>query len=172
MIPWNYSKKEYEEESEFKPVPVGFHRVRIEEIEEMYSKTGKLMIKMSLKASGHSGKVFHYIVFDKENSRMTNKNLGDVFESFKIPDGEMNTLKWKGKVGAAYIKHREHEGKMYATVSYFLTQKRQAESELPAWVETSGSGSGNRSGSKKPSASVRDFNGDIDFADSGEIIPF
>lgn len=132
MIQWNYDSKDYKDAT-FKPVPVGDHRVRIEEAEETTSKAGNPMIKMTLKASGHNGKLFYYMVFDPANRQMTNKKLGDIYESFQIPEGTMELLYWIGKVGAAHIKHEDYEGKPTARIAWFLTRRKQ--DGLPPWQE-------------------------------------
>ena len=61
------------------------------------------MIKLTLKVSGESGKIFHYIVFNYEETSKTNKNLGDLYASFGIRPGEMDTDLWLGKIGMAHI---------------------------------------------------------------------
>lgn len=129
---WNYDEKDYQE-MQFRPIPPGKYRVRIESVEETTSRTGKPMYKIELKVSGHNSKVWHYIVFDQENKAMVNKNLGDIFESFKIPAGNLETLYWKGKVGGAMLKQEPYNDQMTTKVSYFLSQKQQQ--DLPPWQE-------------------------------------
>ncbi|MDR1874571.1 MAG: hypothetical protein LBQ90_06120 [Synergistaceae bacterium] len=135
MIGWEYNAQDYRENN-YQIVPVGDHRVRIEEADERRSKTGKDMIRLTLKVSGFHGKIFYYLVFDPQNTQMTNQNLGAIFESFGIPVGEMNILLWRGKVGAARVKHTTYQGEQRPAVSWFLSRKKQA--GLPPWEEDSG----------------------------------
>lgn len=136
---WRFDPNNYDPEGAFPVVPVGTHRVRIEEAEEKQSRTGKDMIKLTLSVSGQKGKLWYYLVFDPDNKQMTDQNLGSVWESFNLTVGDLNSLNWKGKVGACAVKHKPREddpSKMQAQVSYFLTRRKQE--ELPAWTEPDG----------------------------------
>jgi len=133
MISWKYNAKDYEEKS-FPIIPVGDHRVRIESAEEMTSKTGRDMIKLTLAVSGAHGKLFHYVVFMEENRQLTNANLGAIFDSFGITPGNMDTNQWRGRVGAAHVKHEEYDGKPAARVAYFIIKSKQ--DSLPPWAGT------------------------------------
>lgn len=125
MIEWTYNDQEYREESEIKLVPKGEHKVQIENAEETYSKAGAPMIKLAIKVAGYMGKIFHYIVFNYEETSKTNKNLGDIYASFGIKPGDMNLENWLGKTGAAQITHREYNGKTYAGVYHFIPKDMQ-----------------------------------------------
>lgn len=136
---WQFDPNDYEPNGTFELVPVGYHRVRIEDAEETQSKTGKGMIKLTLAVSGRKSKLWFYLVFDENNKQMTNQKLGEVWESFNLKVGDLNILNWKGKVGACNVKHKPREGtnEMQAQVNYFLERKRQE--DLPAWAEPDGS---------------------------------
>ena len=135
MINWTYNAKDYEENS-FPIIPVGDHRVRIESAEEMTSKTGRDMIKLTLAVSGAHGKLFHYVVFMEENRQLTNANLGAIFDSFGITPGDMDILGWRNRVGAARVKHELYEGKPQARISFFIEKSKQG--NLPPWTEVGG----------------------------------
>jgi hypothetical protein len=135
MPTWNYDDDSYQSQSEVKLIPVGTHRVRIEEVEEMRSKSGKDMFKISIKVSGFSTILYYYLLFDEDNRDMTNKKLGDVYASFNIPKGNLSISEWRGKVGAAMIAHEEYNQKTYSKVNYFVTKARAEESDLPPWKE-------------------------------------
>ena len=139
MLKWNYNHQDYVNGG-FKPIPPGPHRVRIDNAEECTSKSGREMIKMTLEVSGHSGKVYYYMVFMPEYREQTNKRLGDIYESFQIPQGNLEPVYWIGKEGAAMLATEVHEGKDRSKVDYFLDQKKQA--ELPPWQEPKSSGGG------------------------------
>jgi hypothetical protein len=79
-----------------------------------------------------TGLMYHNIVFLPENPKITDQNLGRIYDSFGIPVGEMDPNKWKNKVGAARIKHEPYTGKddkekKRAAIDDFLTQERQEE---------------------------------------------
>jgi hypothetical protein len=132
MVNWNFNASDYEETS-FKPIPVGDHRVRIASAEEQTSGSGRQMIKLTLEVSGYSSTIWHYIVFMPENQKLTNQKLGEVFNSFGIPQGNFNLQQWVGKVGAAKVKHEEYNGETNAKIAYFINKDRQ--DKLPAWQE-------------------------------------
>ena len=136
MIEWKFNAGDYNPDR-FEVVPPGKYRVRIEEAEEQTSKSGYPMIKLMLKVSGRRGSVWHYMVFmndSAEHKRMTNDNLGRIFDSFGIPQGDLNLEHWKGKVGAASIKNEpDNKGVQRAVVGYFI--QREMQDELPAWQE-------------------------------------
>ena len=132
MINWNFNATDYEETS-FKPIPVGDHRVRIESAEEQVSGTGRQMIKLVLEVSGYSSTIWHFIVFMNENQKLTNQKLGELWNSFGIQQGNFNLNTWIGKVGAAKVKHEDYKGEPSAKIAYFIQKDRQ--DKLPAWKE-------------------------------------
>ena len=137
-INWNFNANDYEEQS-FKPIPVGDHRMRIASAEEQTSSTGKQMIKIVLDVSGYNSTIWHFIVFMPENQKLTNQKLGELWNSFGIPQGEFNLNTWVGKVGAAKVKHEEYNGEMSPRIAYFINKDRQE--KLPIWQEPSGKAS-------------------------------
>ena len=136
MIEWKFNPENYNPNS-YELVPPGEYRVRIENAEEQTSKTGKPMIKMTLKVSGYEGNLWNYMVFDNstpETHRRTDNNLGRIFDSFGIAQGDMNLENWKGKIGAATIKNEpDNKGTMRAVVSWFIQREKQ--DSLPMWQE-------------------------------------
>jgi hypothetical protein len=135
MINWNFNATDYTEQN-FKPIPVGDHRVRIESAEEQTSYSGKQMIKLVLNVSGYSSTIWHYIVFMPDNQKLTNQKLGELWNSFCIPQGNFNLQQWVGKVGAAKVKHEDYNGEPSAKIAYFINKDRQ--DKLPAWQEPNG----------------------------------
>lgn len=134
MVNWNFNAADYEETS-FKPVPIGDHRVRIASAEEQTSNSGRQMIKLVLDVSGYNSTIWHFIVFMPENTKLTNQKLGELWNSFGIPQGNFNLQSWVGKVGAAKVKHEDYNGEPDAKIAYFINKDRQ--DKLPAWQEPS-----------------------------------
>lgn len=139
MITWKFNPADYNPDR-FELVPPGKYRVRIEDAEETTSKSGYQMVKMTLKVSGYNSKIWHYMVFmsdSPEREKITNDNLGRIFDSFGIDFGDLNIEHWKGKVGAAEIKNeRDNKDNLRASVSYFI--RRSEQDSLPAWQENAG----------------------------------
>ena len=132
MINWNFNATDYEETS-FKPIPVGDHRVRIASAEEQVSESGRQMIKLVLEVSGYSSTIWHFVVFLPDNTKLTNQKLGELWNSFGINQGNFNLNSWVGKVGAAKVKHEDYKGEQTAKIAYFINKDRQ--NKLPAWQE-------------------------------------
>ena len=132
MINWNFNANEYEETS-FKPIPVGDHRMRIASAEEQTSSSGNQMIKVILEVSGFTSTIWHFIVFMPDNQKLTNQKLGEFWNSFGIPQGNFNLQSWVGKVGAGKVVHKEYNGTTSAKISYFIHKDRQ--DKLAPWQE-------------------------------------
>ena len=132
MVNWNFNAADYEEQS-FKPIPVGDHRVRIASAEEQISSSGRQMIKLVLNVSGYNATIWHFIVFMPENQKLTNQKLGELWNSFGIPQGNFDLNTWVGKVGAAKVKHEDYNGEPNAKIAYFISKDRQ--DKLPVWKE-------------------------------------
>lgn len=128
---WKYERTE----AEFKKIPVGKHRCRIEEAEAQVSKAGNDMIKLTLAISGQNRKVWDYIVFMPDNAEITNKKLTAIFDSFGIEEGNFDFKNWIGKVGACFIKIDENE---YEKVNYYI--KKEQQNTLPNWIEPTSDG--------------------------------
>ena len=139
MIDWKFDSNDYEEQG-FKTIPVGDHRVRIQMAEEQTSNSGRQMIKLTLEVSGYSSTIWHYIVFMTENQKLTNQKLGELWNSFDIPQGNFNLQQWVGKVGAAKVKHEDYNGNANPKIAYFISRDRQ--DKLPAWKEPNSTGVG------------------------------
>ena len=137
MVNWNFNASDYEEQS-FKPIPIGDHRVRIASAEEQTSNSGRQMIKLVLDVSGYNATIWHYIVFMPENQKLTNQKLGELWNSFGIPQGNFNLQQWVGKVGAAKVKHEDYNGELSAKIAYFINKSKQ--DKLPAWRDANNTG--------------------------------
>lgn len=135
---WRFNADDYKE-NDFAPIPVGDHRVRIANVEEQKSNAGNDMLKLTLDVSGHGSSLWFYLVFMPDNPQMTNQKLGQIFDSFGITPGDMNTSNWIGKVGGARVKHELYNGENSAKVNYFLSRSKVE--KLPAWVNAPGKAS-------------------------------
>ena len=136
MVNWNFNAADYEEQS-FKPIPAGDHRVRIASAEEKISGNGNQMIVLTLDVSGYSSKIWHNLTLLTSNPKFTNQKLGELWNSFGIQQGDFNLNNWKGKVGAAKVKHEDYQGEPTAKVAYFISKERQ--DKLTLWQEPANS---------------------------------
>ena len=123
---WNFDPNQYEEKTGFTIIPVGDHRVRIEDVISKKSNAGRDMFEITLAVSGHSSKLWYYLVLDPSDPKKTNQRIGDFFNSFGITDYNMaNYSLWKGKVGAVRVIHEEYNGEQQAKVRFCLNRKNQ-----------------------------------------------
>ena len=125
MANWTFDATQYEEKS-FSIIPVGDHRVRIADVEEKTSRNGNDMYEITLEVSGHSSKLWFYLVLDGNDPKKTNQRIGDFFNSFGITTPAMgNGKQWIGKVGAVRVKHEDYNGSTSAKVNYVILRKNQ-----------------------------------------------
>ena len=123
---WNFNPNDYEEKEGFSIIPVGDHRVRIEDVISKQSKSDRDMFEITLAVSGHSSRLWYYLVLDPADPKKTNQRIGDFFNSFGITDYNMaNYSRWKGKVGAVRVVHEEYNGEQQAKVRFCLNRKNQ-----------------------------------------------
>lgn len=131
MANWNFDPTQYEENA-FAPIPAGDHRVRIFEVVEKKFSSGNEGFEITLEVSGHSGKLWYYLVLNPADPKKTNQRLGSFFDSFGITDYNLDHYKkWEGKLGAVRVKHEEYNGANTAKVAFCLSRKNQ--DKLPAW---------------------------------------
>jgi hypothetical protein len=122
---WQFNPNEYEA-SDFSIIPAGDHRVRIEDVISKKSKAGNDMFEITLAVSGHSSKLWYYLVLDPSDTKKTNQRIGSFFDSFSITDYNLaNFLGWKGKVGAVRVVHEEYNGEQQAKVRFCLSRRNQ-----------------------------------------------
>lgn len=123
---WNFDPNQYEEKTGFTIIPVGDHRVRIEDVISKKSQAGRDMFEITLAVSDHSSRLWYYLVLDPSDPKKTNQRIGDFFNSFGITDYNMaNYTHWKGKVGAVRVVHEEYNGEQQAKVRFCLNRKNQ-----------------------------------------------
>lgn len=135
MVNWDYNPDDYNADG-YGLIPEGEYRVRIEKCEQILTRTGKDMFKLTLKVSGYNSNVWYYMVFDntdEEARKRTNQRLGNIYDSFNIPKGNTEPADWQGKTGGVKIKHRLYDEEMRAEAHYFL--KRGKVDKLPEWQE-------------------------------------
>ena len=139
MANWNFDPTQYTE-NEFAPIPAGDHRVRIFEVVEKTFSSGNEGFEITLEVSGHSGKLWYYLVLKPDDPKKTNQRLGAFFDSFGITDYNLARYKaWEGKLGAVRVKHEEYEGRQTAKVAFCLARKNQ--DRLPPWQGSASSAS-------------------------------
>ena len=123
---WNFDPNQYEEKEGFSIIPVGDHRVRIEDVISKQSKNGRDMFEITLAVSNHNSRLWYYLVLDPADPKKTNQRIGDFFNSFGITDYNMdNYPRWRGKVGGVRVKHEQYNGENSAKVAFCLSRKNQ-----------------------------------------------
>ncbi len=131
MANWTYNPNQYEER-DFALIPEGNHRVRIMDVVEKVFKSGNEGFEITLEVSGHSGKLWHYLVLNRSNEQQTNQNIGAFFNCFGITGTSLgNGQQWIGKVGGVRVKHEDYNGNKSAKVQHLLSRSKQ--DELPPW---------------------------------------
>ena len=123
---WQFNPNDYEANEGFSIIPVGDHRVRVEDVASKQSKSGRDMFEITLAVSGHNSRLWYYLVLDPSDPKKTNQRIGSFFDSFGITDYNMaNYPRWKGKVGAVRVVHEEYNGENQAKVRFCLNRKNQ-----------------------------------------------
>ena len=131
MANWTFNPNEYTA-SEFSIIPAGDHRVRISEVVEKTFSSGNDGFEITLDVSGHNGKLWFYLVLDRNDTKKTNQRIGTFFESFGIGDFDLSHYRgWIGKIGGVRVKHEEYNSAQTAKVAFCLNRKNQE--KLPAW---------------------------------------
>ena len=136
MAAWTFDPNMYEEQ-DFQMIPVGDHRVRIEDVVEKTFNSGNEGYEITLAVNGYSSKLWYYLVLDRNDPKKTNQRIGDFFNSFGITELALGSGKqWIGKVGAVRVKHEEYNGNTSAKVAYVINRKKQ--DKLAPWKEVGG----------------------------------
>jgi hypothetical protein len=131
MANWTFNPADYSA-NDFAPIPVGDYRVRIADVVEKTFNSGNEGYEVTLDVSGHSGKLWFYLVLDRNDTKKTNQRIGSFFESFGIGDFDLSHYRgWIGKIGGVRVKHEEYNGSQSAKVAFCLNRKNQE--KLPAW---------------------------------------
>ena len=131
---WQFNPNDYQETS-FQLIPIGDHRVRIEDVAFKQSKSGRDMFEVTLAVSAYSSRLWYYLVLDPNDTKKTNQRIGSFFDSFGITDFAVGHYpNWKGKIGAVRVKHEDYNGSTSAKVAFCLARKNQ--DKLPAWKDS------------------------------------
>lgn len=132
MINWQFDASKVEEIS-FETLKPSKYRIRVEEFETCKSKSGLDMIKFTFAVSGHSSKLWEYLVFNPAEPVITNTKIAQMSDSLGVKPGEFKRDFWLGKIGAVKTKI---DDKGNAKISYFIAKCKQV--DLPPWIEPSG----------------------------------
>ena len=130
MANWIFDPRDYENK-EYAPIPAGEHRVRIAEVSERTFNSGNEGFEITFDVSGHSSKLWFYLVLNRADTKRTNQNIGSFFDSFGISDVNLGNYRaWVGKTGAVRVKHDDYMGAPKAKVAYCISRRNQE--KLPA----------------------------------------
>lgn len=129
---WKFNRNNYTPDAEmstFEPVPEGDYRVKIEAVTESKSKKGNDMITILLVPEGYEAtKLNYFLVFLPDKPGITDQNLGAIWDSFGIQEGNFSFASWVGKVGAAKIEDDlKDSGKIFSKVARFHSKAKQVE---------------------------------------------
>lgn len=131
MANWIFDPSQYSA-NDFAPIPVGDHRVRINDVAEKTFNSGNEGFEITLDVSGHNAKLWFYLVLDRNDVKKTNQRIGTFFESFGIGDPDLSHYRgWIGKIGGVRVKHEEYNGNTNAKVAFCLSRKNQ--DKLAPW---------------------------------------
>lgn len=119
----------------FIEIPEGNHRVQICNVRIKTTKNKKCF-EITLKVSGHHGKLWYFLWYNPEEPEKTNRDFALFFESFQIYDYDIKHYKdWIGQQGAVCVKHSfnklDYTYKAYVYCCLIGIQK----DNLPSWKE-------------------------------------
>lgn len=103
---WNNYKR-----TESTSLEPGDYRVVIIDAEEKLSQAGNKMLVITLKPSGSNIKLKYYLV----DGEWFDRNLTSIYDSFDIPEGNMEFVSWIGAMGAAKLVRDDND---YLKVKY------------------------------------------------------
>ena len=124
-------------------IPMGAHRVQITDVQvESFSKSKQKCYEITLKVSGHPGRLWYHLWYSPDKPDQTNVNFLAFFKGFQIEE-ENRVLrryrKWIGKMGGVYVWHEHgptkylNEDEYEARVSHVLDIREYA--KLPPWSD-------------------------------------
>ena len=128
---WNFNQDNYNQEN-YSLIDQGNHRVRITDVKETMAQNGTEGLEITLEVNGYENRLKHFIWYNRDRASMTDRKLGELFESFDITGDDRNSCEaWVGKMGAVHVVHDEYRGHMIAKVKFCI--KRDVQMKLPAW---------------------------------------
>ena len=131
MLNWKFNEENYNNEN-YSLINQGNHRVRITDVKETMAQNGTEGLEITLEVNGYESRLKHFIWYNRDRASMTDRKLGELFESFDITGDARNSCEaWVGKMGAVHVVHDEYRGHMIAKVKFCL--KRDAQMKLPTW---------------------------------------
>ena len=130
---WNYNPDDYTPNTSG-ILAEGDYRVCISSAMPTVAKNGTHGLEITLDVNGHTNNLRHYIWFNPSEVQLTNRKLGQFFNSFDIGPSERNSCApWIDKKGAVHVIHSEYKGRTIAKVAYCIERDKQ--DKLPEWQE-------------------------------------
>ena len=128
---WNFNQDNYNQ-GNYSLINQGNHRARIADVKETMAQNGTEGLEITLEVNGYENRLKHFIWYNRDRASMTDRKLGELFESFDITGDDRKSCEaWVGKMGAVHVVHDEYRGHMIAKVKCCL--KRDVQVKLSAW---------------------------------------
>lgn len=126
----------------FIEIPTGDHRVQISKVSKEKFSTGTICYEITLKVSGHHGKLWYYLWDNPEYPERKASAFSKFANSFQISDQELENYKcWVGHSGAVRVVH---DGKTKDDICSCQYEVRVAcclcgksKDRLPTWTDAS-----------------------------------
>lgn len=136
---WKSKPNTYNEYG-FIEIPEGDHRVQIHNVVVERFRNHKKCFEITLKVSGHHGKLWYYLWYNPEFFDASTKRFFSFFNSFNIQDHDLDNYKnWIGKSGAVRVVTDDEVTDSSSDYKYALRVshclKGTQRDKLPPWKE-------------------------------------
>lgn len=133
------SKPNTHNEYNFIEIPQGDHRVVITRVSvERFGQ--KKCFEITMKVSGHHGKLWHYLWYNPEHLEWGEKQFYSFFQSFQIENHDLDIYKqWVGRSGAVRVTHWKKDPEVEWDYKYeshvVCCLSGDDRDKLPPWAE-------------------------------------
>lgn len=136
---WKSKPNRYNEHN-FIEIPEGDYRVKIFGVSRETFKTGTVCYEITLKVSGHHGKLWYYLWDNPNFPERKARDFFAFFKSFQIEDKDLKKYKsWKGHEGAVRVTHNYQKEDTFYSYEYEARVDcclyGEVKDRLPAWSD-------------------------------------